>query len=279
MNVSEKAQKVKFKIGFALSGGGIKGLCHAGVLKALEEFEIFPDVISGVSAGAIVGALYADGYSPDEIAAMFQDISFRKMTNFHIPEGGLFGMDAFEEFLSKTLRAKTFEDLKIPLRIVATDLDKGITKVFDQGKLLEPILASCSVPLLFKPRKINNVNYVDGGVLKNFPVSTIRYDCEQVIGINASPLVADEYKLTLLNVASRTYHFMFKSNILADKEMCDFLIEPIDMGNYDTFDTDKAREIYDLGYSSTKLQLKSINQNNEDILNNTPFKKKLDAIY
>ena len=158
---------------------------------------------------------------------------------------------------ANTLRAKTFEELKIPLRIVATDLDKGISKVFDNGKLLDPILASCSVPLLFRPRNIDHVNYVDGGVLKNFPVSTIRYDCEQVIGINASPMVADEYKLTLLNVASRTYHFMFKANILPDKEMCDVLIEPVDMGKYDTFDTDKAHEIYELGYSTTKELLKS----------------------
>lgn len=247
----------KYRIGFALSGGGIKGLCHAGVLKALEEYGIYPDIISGVSAGAIVGALYADGYTPDEIAEMFQDISFRKMTSIHIPEGGLFRMNAFENFLGKTLRAKTFEELKIPLRIVATDLDKGTSKVFDNGKLLDPILASCSVPLLFRPRNIDQVNYVDGGVLKNFPVSTIRYDCEQVIGINASPMVADEYKLTLLNVASRTYHFMFKANILPDKEMCDVLIEPVDMGKYDTFDTDKAHEIYELGYSTTKELLKS----------------------
>ncbi len=267
MTFSDNNGNRKYKIGFALSGGGIKGLCHAGVLKALEEYNIYPDIISGVSAGAIVGALYADGYTPDEIAEMFQDISFRKMTSIHIPEGGLFRMNAFESFLGKTLRAKTFEDLKIPMRIVATDLDKGVSKIFDTGKLLEPILASCSVPLLFRPRNIDNVNYVDGGVLKNFPVSTIRYDCEQVIGINASPLVAAEYKLTLLDVASRTYHFMFKANILADKEMCDVLIEPVDMGNYVTFDTDKAREIYELGYSSTMQLLKSGIKNKMNVFN------------
>jgi len=105
--------------------------------------------------------------------------------------------------------------------------------------------------------KINGVYYVDGGVLKNFPVSTIRNECDKVIGINASPLVADEYKLSLLNVASRTYHFMFKANIIHDKELCDLLIEPVDMGNYDTFDVDKGREIFELGYKSTKQLLES----------------------
>ncbi len=241
-----------FQIGIAMSGGGIKGLCHAGVLKALEEKGIKPDIISGVSSGSVVGALYADGYSPNEIASFFEDISFRQMTKIQIPDGGFFKIDAFERFLSKKLRAKTFEDLKIPLRIVATDLDKGKTVVFSSGSLIEPIVASCSIPVLFSPRIIDGVRYVDGGVLKNFPVSTIRSECEKVIGINASPMVTDEYKPTILNVATRSYHFMFKANILADKELCDLLIEPVDMGNYETFDVDKGREIFELGYISTK---------------------------
>ncbi len=257
MEILELYKDKPYKIGIALSGGGIKGLCHAGVLKALEEKNIKPDIISGVSAGAVVGALYADGYTPDEIAELFEDISFRQMTNFHIPLGGLFRIDPFEEFMSRTLRSKTFEGLKIPLRIVATDLDKGQSVTFTKGNLIEPITASCSVPVLFTPKKINGVNYVDGGVLKNFPVSTISDECEKVIGINASPIVAEEYKLSIMNVASRTYNFMFKSNILSDKELCDLLIEPIDMENYDTFDIDKGREIFVLGYRCAKEMLES----------------------
>lgn len=255
MNENQKT----FKTGYALSGGGIKGLCHAGVLKALEEQQIFPDIISGVSAGAVVGALYADGYSPDEIAGLFEDISFRKMTKFRIPDGGIFRIDAFEDFMFRTLRAKTFEELRIPLRIVATDLDHGQSVIFEKGNLIDSVVASCSVPVLFSPKKINGIHYVDGGVLKNFPVSTIREECDKVIGINASPMVADEYKLSLMNVASRTYHFMFKANILADKDLCDTLIEPVDMGNYDTFDVDKGREIYELGYKSGKEILTTTN--------------------
>ena len=255
MNLSTLFNKKPYKIGIALSGGGIKGLCHAGVLKALEEQGIKPDIISGVSSGCVVGALYADGYTPDEIARLFEDISFRQMTKLQIPDGGFFKIDAFQKFITKKLRAKTFEELKIPLRIVATDLDKGRSVVFSTGKLIEPIVASCSIPVLFSPKIIDGVHYVDGGVLKNFPVSTIRDDCEKVIGVNASPLVADDYKTTILNVAARSYHFMFKANILHDQELCDLLIEPIDMGNYEIFDVDKGREIFELGYRSTKQLL------------------------
>ena len=257
MNLMDIFTHKPYKIGIAMSGGGIKGLCHAGVLKALEEHDIKPDIMSGVSSGSVVGALYADGYSPDEIAALFEDISFRKLTKIQIPDGGFFRIDAFEKFLTKNLRAKTFEELNIPLRVVATNLDKGQSVVFSSGKLVEAIVASCSIPVLFSPKIIDGVHYVDGGVLKNFPVSTINEECEKVIGINASPLVADEYKLNILNVATRSYQFMFKANIIHDKELCDLLIEPVDMGNYDTFDIDKGREIFELGYKTARQILVS----------------------
>jgi len=255
MNLAKLFNQKPYKIGIALSGGGIKGLCHAGVLKALEEHGIRPGILSGVSSGSVVGALYADGYTPDEIAKLFEDIRFRQMTKIKIPDGGFFSIDAFQDFMFKNLRAKTFEDLKIPLHVVATDLDKGVSVTFSSGKLLEPIIASCSIPVLFCPKVIDGVRYVDGGVLKNFPVSTIRSQCDKVIGINTNPLVADSYKPTILNVAARSYNFMFKANILHDKELCDLLIEPVDMGNYETFDVDKGREIFELGYRTTKQML------------------------
>ena len=254
-----------YKIGIALSGGGIKSLCHAGVLKALEEQGLKPDIISGVSAGSVVGAFYSDGYTPDEIAVLFEDISFRRMTKIHIPDGGFFQTDVFQDFLRRKLRAKTFEELSVPLRVVATDLDKGRSVTFSSGNLVDPIVASCSLPVLFRPKMIDGVNYVDGGVLKNFPVTTIRNECDKIIGINASPMVADEYKLSILNVAFRSYHFMFKANILHDKELCDLLIEPVDMGNYDTFDVDKGREIFELGYRSAR-QILAIKLDSNQVL-------------
>lgn len=242
-----------FPLGIALSGGGIKGMCHAGVLKGLEEVGLKPNVLAGVSAGSVVGALYADGYSPDEIALLFENISFRHMTSIQMPtSGGFFNIDPFVKFLKKHLRTKRLEDLPIPLRIVATDLDHGKSVVFTSGNLVDCVAASCTVPVLFAPYEIDNCHYVDGGVFKNFPVSTIREECDYLIGVNASPLVADEYQMNALTVAMRAYHFMFKANIIHDKELCDFLIEPTDMENFDTFDVEKGREIFQLGYEETK---------------------------
>ncbi len=245
----------KHKVGLALSGGGIRGLSHAGALQAMEEYGIKPDIISGVSAGAIVGALYSDGYKPREILEAFKNVSFLKMTRILVPEGGFFHLDAFEKYLGKLLKAKKFEDLSIPLRVVATNFDKGHSEVFEEGNLLKPIIASSSIPVLFVPKKIKNQHYVDGGLMKNFPVSTIREDCELLIGVNASPLTAPEFKMKIMDVALRTYHFMFQSNVLIDKALCDILIEPDHIYDYDLFETDKADEIYELGYTAAKKLL------------------------
>ena len=254
MPLSKLLRRKPYQYGLALSGGGIKGLCHAGVLKGLEEIGFRPDIISGVSAGSIVGALYSDGYTPEQIAALFENVSFRQMTSIQMPtSGGFFKIDPFVKFLEQHLRTKRLEDLPIPMRIVATDLDHGRSVAFTSGNLVDCIAASCCVPVLFTPRNINGCNYVDGGVFKNFPVSTIRQDCDYLIGVNASPLVADEYQMNALNVAMRAYHFMFKANIINDKEQCDLLIEPTDMGDFDTFDLEKSREIFQLGYEEAKF--------------------------
>ncbi|OJX88889.1 MAG: phospholipase [Paludibacter sp. 47-17] len=246
----------KYSIGVALSGGGIRGLCHAGALQAMEELNIRPNLISGVSAGAIVGALYADGHSPQDILKAFKSVSFLKMTKILVPEGGFFHMNSFERYLGKLLNAKNFEDLNIPLRIVATNFDEGHSQVFGEGNLLKPVIASSSIPVLFVPKKIKNQHFVDGGLMKNFPVSTIRDECETVIGINASPLTAPEYKMKIMDVALRTYHFMFRSNVLADKALCDIIIEPDHIYDYNLFETDKADEIYELGYQAALKVLK-----------------------
>lgn len=247
-----KAANPDLKIGIALSGGGIKGLCHAGALKALEEFGIRPDVISGVSAGSVVGALYADGRTPEEIHEMFKGISFRKSTVYDSAGGGFLNIKPFLRLIHKNLDAKHIEDLPIPLHIVATDLDHGMSVVFSRGDLMSSVAASCSVPVLFTPVIINEVHYVDGGVFKNFPATTIRDKCDILIGINASPMLAAHYKVNVANVLERVYHFMFKANIVHDREVCDVLLEPEDMGVYDTFDVDKSEEIFRLGYNYTR---------------------------
>jgi len=241
-----------YQLGIALSGGGAKGFCHAGVLKALEENGIKPDVLAGVSAGAVVAALYADGYSPDSIIGLFQHARYRNYIRFGFSDGGFFSMDGFKAFLDTVLRAKTFEELAIPLRVVATDLDKGQSVVFDKGNLVDALVASCSVPILFTPYTIDGVNYVDGGVLQNLPAFAIRKDCKVLLGVSTGPMKNSSYEKTISDIALRSYKFIFRNNTRYAKKMCDYVIEPADMNQYSGADVLDYKRIFNLGYTETK---------------------------
>lgn len=239
-----------YKIGLALSGGGAKGFAHLGVFKLLEESGLKPDIISGTSAGSLMGVLFADGYSADEIKNMFIGREFSEFAQLQIPKSGLFNYDRFQEFLKRHLRSKRIEDLPIPTVIVATDLDRGCSHEFRSGPIVEAVTASCCMPIVFSPVLINGVHYVDGGLFRNFPVSTIHNECEYVIGVNVSPLIPQRYKQTLLHIAERTYHYVFKANAIEDRELCDILIEAKEVGLYKTFDLENINLISEIGYEA-----------------------------
>lgn len=256
----KKNKNPKFNFGVTLSGGGVKGICHLGVLKALDERGVKPDIISGASFGAIVGAFYADGYSPDSILSLFKNVSYYDLMSFDLLEGGLFNMDNFHAFLEKNLRAKTFEDLKIPLRVVATDFDMGKTVVFDSGNLADALCASSSVPMLFTPYKIDGINYVDGGVLLNMPVVTIRSDCKYVLGVSGGPMEQLPYSKNLLSIGMRAYKYIYRNNAKYNKSLCDYLIEPAELNNYSGASIESMNSLYKIGYDYGKALVFDKNQ-------------------
>lgn len=259
-----------YRLGLALSGGGSKGFGHVGVFQFLKDCKLEPEIIVGTSAGALMGALYADGFSPKEICQLFVEHDFADFTEFQIPKAGLFKITKFKKFLSQTLRAKTFEELKIPLKVIATDLDHGSSHVFSSGSLVDAILASCSIPIIFNPVKIRGVHYVDGGLFRNFPVAEIREECERVIGVNVSPLMPKKYKQTIYNIAERSYHYMFQANSVEDRDLCDVLIETTEIGKFKTFDLDNIYKIFQLGYDAAALSVSHfIETHAEDELINT----------
>lgn len=243
--------KKLYPLGLTLSGGGAKGFAHIGVLKVLEECNILPDIISGTSAGALAGALFSDGYTTSEIVQLFTGKEFSDFAQIKFPTNGLFDSNGFRRFLKKNLRAKTFEELKIPLVVIATDLDRGTIKEFRSGPLIEPLVASCSVPIIFKPVLIDGTHYIDGGVLRNFPVSNIREECVEIIGVNVNAYTPDSYKQTIFSIAERSYHYMYRSNAIADRELCDLLIEDIDIQRFKMFDLENVQMLLDIGYKAT----------------------------
>lgn len=185
--MTEETNHKTYKLGLALSGGGAKGFAHIGVFRLLEECGLKPDIIVGTSVGSLMGALFADGYTSDEIKELFTGREFSEFAQLQIPKSGLFDSKRFRYFLRRHLRAKTFEELKTPLVVVATDLDNGESHEFRSGPIVEAVTASCSIPIIFSPVVINGVHYVDGGLFHNFPVSIIREECERIIGGKCQP--------------------------------------------------------------------------------------------
>lgn len=244
----ETKENYKYNIGIALSGGGAKGFAHLGILQALNDNGIYPEVISGTSAGAFAGVLYADGHKPKDIISFFKEKKFQEFVEFGIPQAGFFKSTRFNYFLKTHLRSSSFADLNISLRVVATDIEDGVYKVFSQGDVISAVIASCSVPIIFSPVEIGGHYYVDGGLFKNFPVSIIRKECKVVFGVNVSPIRKSEYKKSMKYVAERSFHYMSSSNTIRDRKLCDFLIESPAFSEYSMFDLEHVDELYQAGY-------------------------------
>ena len=241
----------KSRIGISLSGGGAKGIAHLGVIQALEELGLKPEVIAGVSAGAIVGALYADGKSPREICQFFKDSSFFKFVNIVLPKKGLMSSARFYDMLDSYLTAKTFEELKLPLTVNATELIEGKNEFFNSGLLVDKLVASASVPIFLTPREIDGKVYVDGGIFCNMPAKVIRHQCEILIGVHVNPIVTEGSIDGILDVAERVYHLSIQSSTVIEKRACDLVIEPVEARNFGMFDISKTQQIFDIGYAAT----------------------------
>lgn len=246
-----------YKLGVAMSGGGARGFAHIGALKALEEAGLKPDIIAGVSAGSVAGAFYASGMPLDEILPLFSSMKFSDFCSFSISKGeGVFSLSKFKNFIEKTTGVERLEDLKIPTYVGVTDFDHGIPAEFHSGSLGERIMASCSIPIVFKPVRIDGTYYVDGGVLRNLPAWIIRNKCERLIGINCSPLTTFHYKKSVIDIAIRTYQLMAKANQLEDMMMCDKVIITPELASYQVFNLKDINKAYLSGYAAAHRALK-----------------------
>lgn len=246
--------------GLALGGGGARGFAHIGVLRAFELFDMKPDLLSGVSAGSIAAVLYAAGLTPKEMLESFIDfIKFSDYTEWAMPKQGFFKLDKFGKMLSEWLPVKNLEDLKIPTVVCATDLAAGKSVGWSTGEIVPRVLASCSIPIVFKPIVINGVHYVDGGVIRNLPAWAIRKYSKVLFGSNCSPLNHTyKYKSSMLDIALRTYQLMLKANTIQDLSLCDHVIQMSEIAEYKTFDISHMRKLAVYGYDAASRVLEKI---------------------
>jgi NTE family protein len=161
-------------IGVALGGGFARGIAHIGVLKVLEEEGIPVRIVTGTSVGALIGAAYCSGLSPEELAEMARTVRFTTFARWTISRYGFASNDRMVAFLARTLKVKTFEELRVPLGITATDFNTGEGVVFHSGSIVEPVRASCAYPGMFLPVEIRGRYLVDGMLSHPVPTRPLR---------------------------------------------------------------------------------------------------------
>ncbi len=245
------------KIGISLSGGGARGWAHIGVLKALEEHAIFPDFVAGCSAGSIIGTLYAAGKPPDEILEIVKSNNLLRIIQFGMPIAGLTNLNYLREQLEEHLEQDSFESLRKRLFIAVTNLNTGKLEIKSSGELFKPVMASCSIPTIFKPVAINGSLYVDGGVMNNMPVDSLRAISDVLIGVNVMPhgIVKSEDVSNIAEIAVRCLELVVWNNAKASAKKCDVLIEVEKASLFQMYDFNYAEKFFEFGYEAAMQKI------------------------
>ncbi|MCY1721570.1 patatin-like phospholipase family protein [Prolixibacteraceae bacterium Z1-6] len=242
----------KYKTGLVLSGGGTRGFAHLGMIAALYEKGMRPEVISGVSAGAIVGAFIAAGMLPEEILEIFTKGWIFQYTKIHLPVDGLLKLDGVKEIIEKEIKVKKIEDLETPFYVCVSNLNKGTVEYRNSGPLGDTVLASSSIPVLFAPVVLGRDSYVDGGLMDNIPIEPIKNDCEQLIVSNISPINPKAKMKNLIQIATRTVYMSVNVKAEEAKKHATYYIEPKGIDAYEMFLRKHAEELFEIGYKTTK---------------------------
>jgi NTE family protein len=172
-------------IGVALGGGFARGMAHIGVLKVLEEERIPVRIVAGTSVGALIGAVYCSGLSIEELEKVAHSVRFTTFARWTVSRYGFASNDRMVTFLARTLKVKTFEELRIPLGVTATDFNSGEGVVFHSGSIIDPVRASCAYPGMFLPVNIRGRWLVDGMLSHPVPTSPLReMGAERVLAVH-----------------------------------------------------------------------------------------------
>lgn len=246
-------------IGLVLSGGGMRGAAHIGAIKALEEHNIFPTHIAGTSAGAIIGSLYAYGFSCQQMMEFLKTTQLFNYKKFAISKPGFIDAEKYYNYFKKQFPEDNFKALNKQLFITATNILSGDLEVFNEGELIKPVLASAAFPGLFSPIKMKHGLYVDGGVLNNFPVDVLQKECDQIIGVylNLYNTKTEAQLKHFHNIIERSITLGAVKTDMEKFSNCDILIAPQALSQFALFDKKNIDAIYKIGYDSMKDVLKN----------------------
>ena len=215
------------RIGLALGGGAARGFAHIGVIQVLEENGIRPDLVAGTSAGSLVAALYAAGKNPAELAQLAVNMDEGAITDWSFPVRGLIRGEALARYVRDQTGGRTIEQLKLPLGIVATDLDSGAPILFQRGDTGSAVRASSAVPAVFQPVRIGNREYVDGGLVSPVPVRFARQmGAELVVAVDISSPPEGNATGDVMKMLLQTFAIMGRSINTFELREADVVMRP-----------------------------------------------------
>ena len=254
-------QSVRPKIGLALGGGFARGLAHIGVLKVFEEEHIPIDFLAGTSVGSMIGAGYASGVSPAELAEIAVKIRFKDFSRWTFSRFGLFSNDKMAAFLRDSLRCKTFEELRIPLAVTATDIITGEPAVFTTGDLVDPVRASCAYPGMFQPVKIGERVLVDGLLAYSVPAVPLRaMGAERVVAVHlAANWVKPRGPRHVFDVIGQCFSIAQDKMGASWRSISDVVVEP-DIGEFSYDDFASAHQLVAAGEAAMRAALPKLRE-------------------
>lgn len=258
-NLSMMIERSK-RIGLVLSGGGIRGMAHIGLIKAMQERNIEANSVAGSSIGALIGALYANETSTDEMLQFFKETPLFKYSFFAFGKPGFIDTERYVPILKKHFRENSFSSLKKSLYVVATDMQHGIERVFKDGELIRPLLASAALSPVFSPVVIDDVLYADGGIMNNFPKEYLDKESDFIIGSNVS-IAGELQKKDLRNsiqLASRITGLMVYASSHEKLQQCDLKIEPLALEGIGVLDKKGIEKAFTIGYDAASFALDGI---------------------
>lgn len=246
-------------VALALGGGFARGFAHLGVLQVFEENHIAISHIAGTSVGSILGAAYASGAPLAQIMATCRTLKFRDIARWHVSRLGLASNHRLADLIERVFVSQTFEKLRIPMAVVATNLNSGEAVVFTEGNMVDPIRASCAFPGIFEPVEIGTRWLVDGGLIAPVPTQAARnMGAKYVVGVSVGMPEGDRGKPTnIFQVVSRAVCAAQKNQLEMWERHADLIIRP-DVHSLAWDDFHRADEAIEAGKTAAKIALPRI---------------------
>ena len=248
------------KLGLALGGGAARGFAHIGVIQVLEENGIKPDMVVGTSAGSVVAAFYASGKTGAQLQWLADSMDESQLTDWTVPflSRGMLRGEALGRYINTQLNGAKIEDLKMPLGIVATDLQTGDGILFRRGDISTAVRASSAVPSVFEPVRIGTKDYVDGGLVSPVPVRYVRQmGADIVIAVDISSRPEDAKTTDMLKVLLQTFSIMGKSISQLEMAQAEVVVRPA-MPDVGSAEFSARKKSIEAGRAAMKLALPAL---------------------